>query len=130
VEGHLAELGKVSGRPVVYVDETSTGTCLCREHGRSARGEPVMGRVSGRRFKRVGLVAGQAGKSIVAPMQYDGPMDSERFESWFGAWLLPSLPVGSVIVMDNASFHRKGRLCIAMPQLLHVGSRNNEVQVA
>jgi len=51
-----------------------------------------MGKVSGRRFKRVGVVAGQAGKSIVAPMQCGGTMDSEVFESWFGAWLLPPLP--------------------------------------
>ena len=110
MEGYLAELEKVSGRPVVYVDETGIDTCLCREYGRSGRGEAVVGKISGRKFKRVGLVAGQTGKSIVAPMQYDGPMDSERFESWFDAWLLPSLPDGSVIVMDNASFHRKGRL--------------------
>jgi len=58
VEGYLAELEKVSGRPVVYVDETGIDTCLCREHGRSERGKPVMGRVSGRKFKRVGVVAG------------------------------------------------------------------------
>jgi hypothetical protein len=110
VEGYLAELGKVSDSPVVYVDETGIDTCLCRGHGRSAHGKPVMGKVSGRKFKRVGVVAGQAGKSIVAPMQYDGTMDSEVFESWFGAWLLPALPEGSVVVMDNASFHCKGRL--------------------
>ncbi len=110
MEAYLAELEEVSGRPVVYVDETGTGTCLCRGHGRSERGKPVMGSVGGRRFKRVGVVAGQAGKSIVAPMQYGGTMDSEVFESWFVAWLLPALPANSVVVMDNASFHRKGRL--------------------
>jgi transposase len=110
VEGYLAELETVSGRPVVYVDETGIDTCLYREYGRSERGDAVIGKISGRKFKRVGLVAGQTGKSTVVPMQYDGPMDSERFESWFDAWLLPSLPDGSVIVMDNASFHRKGRL--------------------
>ena len=110
MEGYLAELEKVSGRPVVYVDETGIDTCLCREYGRSERGEAVIGKMSGRKFKRVGVVAGQAGKSIVAPMQYGGTMDSEVFESWFEAWLLPALPEGSVVVMDNASFHRKGRL--------------------
>jgi len=92
------------------VDETGIDTCLCREHGRAARGRAVTGKVSGRRFKRVGIVAGQAGKSIVAPMQYGGTMDSAFFESWFEARLLPALPERSVVVMDNASFHRKGRL--------------------
>ena len=29
---------------------------------------------------------------------------------WLKQWLLPCLPEGAVIVMDNASFHRKGKL--------------------
>jgi len=37
-------------------------------------------------------------------------MDSKLFEVWFEECLLPSLPEKSVIVMDNASFHRKSRL--------------------
>ena len=79
MEGYLAEPGKVSGRPVVYVDETGIDVCLCRDYGRSERGDAVIGKISGRKFKRVGLAAGQTGKPIVAPMQYDGPMDSGRF---------------------------------------------------
>lgn len=43
-------------------------------------------------------------------MQYSGTMDSVLFEAWFEAFLLPELPKSSVIVMDNASFHRKGKL--------------------
>lgn len=37
-------------------------------------------------------------------------MDSSLFEMWFKNQLLPALPKDSVIVMDNATFHRKGRL--------------------
>ena len=37
-------------------------------------------------------------------------MDSSLFEFWFSNQLLPSLDKGSVIVMDNASFHSKRRL--------------------
>jgi transposase len=49
-------------------------------------------------------------KSILAPLQYDGTVDSTLFETWFELCLLPALPEKSVIVMDNASFHRKSRL--------------------
>jgi len=36
------------------------------------------------------------------------------FEDWFENNLLPALPKGTVIVMDNASFHRKEQLsCLA-----------------
>lgn len=49
-------------------------------------------------------------KEIIAPLQYDGTMDSILFELWFEQCLLPALPEQSFIVMDNAAFHRKSRL--------------------
>ncbi len=92
------------------MDETGIDTYLCREYGWAMRGKALIGTVSGRKFKRTGIVAAKMGKSIIAPMQYDGTMDSNLFEAWFEAQLLPSLPKNSVVVMDNASFHRKSRL--------------------
>jgi len=54
------------------------------------------------------------GALIVAPLQYDGTMDSTLFETWFAAQLLPSLAPNTMIVMDNASLHRKSQLlCLA-----------------
>lgn len=43
-------------------------------------------------------------------MQYEGTTDSILFEFWFEKYLLPCLPDNVVIVMDNASFHRKNKL--------------------
>ena len=43
-------------------------------------------------------------------MQYDTTMTGEFFETWFEKILLPELPQDAVIVMDNASFHRKRQL--------------------
>jgi transposase len=103
-------LEKVSDRPVVYVDETGIDTCLYREYGRSERGKIIVGEISGRKFKRVGIVAAKLGSSIIAPCQYDDSMESAFFEAWFEQFLLPELPEKSVIVMDNASFHRKSKL--------------------
>ena len=37
-------------------------------------------------------------------------MDSGLFEIWFKKCLLLKLPENSVIVMDNAAFHRKSML--------------------
>jgi len=33
-------------------------------------------------------------------------MNAENFEGWFKEKLLPALPANSLIVMDNASYHR------------------------
>lgn len=43
-------------------------------------------------------------------MQYEGTTDSALFEFWFEKCLLSCLSDNSVIVMDNASFHRKNKL--------------------
>ena len=95
------------------MDETGIDEYLHREYGRAKRGEPVYSRVSGRKYKRTGIVAAQMGKHITAPLQYNGTMDSALFEMWFEQLLLPVLPQNTVIVMDNASFHRRKLISVA-----------------
>jgi transposase len=87
VERYLAEC---AGRPVAYVDETGIDTWLCREHGWSERGAPVVGEVRGRKYERVGVVAALMGKELVAPYMYGDNMDSGFFEGWFETALLPA----------------------------------------
>ena len=58
----------------------------------------------------MGIVAAQLNKKIIAPLEYSGTMKNDLFEYWFSNQLLPILPGDSVIVMDNASFHRKKQL--------------------
>jgi len=92
---------------------------LFREFGRSKRGIPIVSRVSGRKFRRVGVVAAQIGKEIVSPLLYEGMMDSVLFETWFEDMLLPVLPLRTTIVMDNATFHRKQILVSLAEKLGH-----------
>ena len=95
---------------IVYVDETGIDQHLHRPYARAAKGQLVHGKISGKRFKRTSIVAGQCGGAIVAPLQYSGTMDSVLFLLWFTTMLLPLLAPGSVIVMDNARFHCKSKL--------------------
>ena len=95
---------------IAYIDETGIDTYLYREYAYSPKGTAVYGEISGRKFKRVGIVAAQMDGKIISPLQYEGTMNSSLFEQWFEQCLLPRLPQKSVIVMDNAAFHRKSRL--------------------
>ena len=70
----------------------------------------MAGRISGRKYERTNVVAAKCGDRVVAPMLYDGTTDSFIFEYWFDKMLLKSIPKYSVIVLDNATFHRKKRL--------------------
>jgi transposase len=46
----------------------------------------------------------------LAPPRYQGTMNGERFEEWFGNSFLRSVEKGKIIIMDRASFHRKKQL--------------------
>lgn len=94
----------------MYLDESGIERYVYREYGRSPIGQPVMGKISGKKYKRTSIVAGLCCGRIIAPMQFDGTMNSTLFEFWFANTLLLSLEPGSVIVLDNARFHRKNAL--------------------
>ena len=96
--------------PIVYIDETGIDTYLYRHKAGAALGEKGDDKVSGRRFERISVVAGQIGSQIVAPLLYHGTMTGEFFTKWYQEHLLPSLTEPHLIIMDNATFHPKKQL--------------------
>lgn len=110
VKEYLNKIADIPKERIAYVDETGIDSYLYREYGYAPRGETVSGKIPGKKFQRTNIVAAKLGKHIVAPMQYNGMTDSTLFEFWFEQCLLPCLPEDAVIVMDNASFHRKKQL--------------------
>ncbi len=66
--------------PVVYIDETGIDRYLYRPYARAAlRGEKVYEKISGRRFERTLIVAGQVNGEFIAPMIYKESMMSDFF---------------------------------------------------
>jgi len=95
---------------IVYVDECGINQYLYREYAYSPRGQKVVEKISGKKYKRTNIVAGICNGNWVAPMEYDGTTDSILFESWFENYLLEEVKQGSVIILDNATFHKKSVL--------------------
>ena len=104
------KIRQISKENIVYIDETGVDSYLYREYGRAARGQKIYAKISEKKYKRTSIVAGKIDKKIIAPLQYDGTMDSKLFEFWMGNMLLKNIKKGTVIVMDNAAFHRKREL--------------------
>jgi hypothetical protein len=103
-------LRPISPECLVYVDECGIDQYLYREYARAPRGEKVVAKISGKKFKRTNIVAGICQGKWVAPMEYSGTTDSVVFEFWFENCLLKDVRPGSVIVLDNATFHKKSVL--------------------
>jgi transposase len=100
------ELEKFAGRPVFYLDECGVDHRLYREHGRSPRGERIYEAVTGKRRERTSIMAASQQGRLVAPLVFQGSCTTEVVDAYFERVLLPELPPGSVIVLDNARFHQ------------------------
>lgn len=85
-------------------------TYVYRSYCRSKRGKKVVERISGKKYERLSVVAGKQGEKIISPMIYKNTMTSELFEQWIQEMLLKEIKEESIIVMDNAAFHRKAAL--------------------
>jgi len=106
----LQEIAEIPEDSLIYVDESGIDKEMNREYGRAPRGEPVYGEVRGRKFDRTNIIAGKCGGKVIAPGEYKGTTDHRLFETWFSGALLKEAKPGSVIVLDNATFHRKKTL--------------------
>ena len=106
------ELGRVlaGASPVYFLDESGVDHRLCRLHARAPRGEAVYMDVHGSRRGRTSVISASLGGRLVSPVVFDGYCDGAMVESYFGQSLLPSIPRGSVVVLDNAAFHRSPSL--------------------
>ena len=103
----VEKLKTIPPESLVYVDECGIDQCLYRKYARTLRGQKVVAKISGQKFKRTNLVAGICCGKWVAPLEYTGTTDSPLFEFWFENCLLKEIKQGNIIVLDNATFHKK-----------------------
>ena len=102
----LRELEKIAGQPVFYLDECGVDHRLFREYGRAPKGERIYEAVAGKRRERTSIISASQQGRLVAPLVFQGSCNTEVVDAYFAQVLLPELPVGSVIVLDNARFHQ------------------------
>jgi hypothetical protein len=100
------ELARHAGRNVVYLDESGIEHRLYREYGRAPRGKKIYQEVCGAKRRRTGIIAAAKDGKLIAPLIFGGTCDTALMDAYFRQVLLPALPQGSVIVLDNARFHQ------------------------
>lgn len=70
----------------------------------------MFGEKQGKRSKRINLIMAQKGKKWLSPFLFTGSCTAQLFEEWMEKQLFKTLKTPSLIVMDNAPFHRKKQL--------------------
>ncbi len=63
-----------------------------------------------RREGRVNMIAALCNQNLIAAFTVEGACNRTVFETWLSTCLLPTLVPGQVVVMDNATFHKGGRI--------------------
>lgn len=99
-------LEALAGREVFYLDECGVEHRLHQESGRAPRGERLYAEVAGSCRHRTSIISVAQNAKLVAPFVFEGSCNTEVVDTYFEKVLLPALPKGSVIVLDNASFHQ------------------------
>ena len=118
----LRELIKIHGsESLVYIDESGFEQIQTCMYAWSKKGKKVYGERQGKRGIRENLVAGRrkGKKDLIAPMVFRGSLDAVGFEGWLRIFLLPSLTIPSVLIMDNAPIHRKTKIELLVEEAGH-----------
>jgi hypothetical protein len=109
----VEELADISeDTDVIYVDESGVQQEMNPTHGRTKRGVKLYQETGGKRTKKDNVIAGYLNGIILALCVYAWSTHTEWFCEWFEYSLIPLLKPGSVIILDNASFHSKTYLPI------------------
>ena len=88
------------------MDETGIDDNESYAYGRSPKGERCFAVCPGRKSTRISIVAGLAAGKLLAPCWFEGMCNTDFFNEWLEKILLPELPKGATVIMDNASFHK------------------------
>lgn len=104
----------MAGEDRVYVDEAGVEDTLDYAYGWSLQGTRCWGEKLGYRTQRVSMVAAWCAGEVLAPLTFEGYCDSALIEAWFETQLCPVLRAGQVVILDNASFHRKEHLRVLL----------------
>lgn len=70
----------------------------------------------GSRTQRVSFIAAYEKGQLIAPMTFEGYCNRLAFEAWLEQSLLPTLKPQQVLICDNASFHKGGRIAELIEQ--------------
>ena len=59
---------------------------------------------------RVNMIAAYCDGKLLAPFTVEGSCNRTVFETWLETCLIPTLKPGQIVIADNATFHKGGRI--------------------
>jgi|LauGreDrversion4_2_1035121.scaffolds.fasta_scaffold666540_1 DDE superfamily endonuclease len=97
---------KVAGKPIVYIDESGFAHDMPRTHGYALKGQRCYGKHDWGAKGRTNVIGAMLGGILLTVSLFQTTVNTAVFNAWVIQDLLPKLPKNSVIIMDNATFHK------------------------
>ena len=101
------EAYETSKRPIIYLDESGFKAHDHRVYGYSPKGEPCVGKYNWQLKNITNAIGAIHEQKLFAVSLYNRSINGDIFHDWVANKLIPELPKDSVIVMDNATFHKR-----------------------
>lgn len=104
-------LKSLAAGQIVYADESGMDERDGQyDYGYSEKGERLHDLKSGNRKGRVNMIAAWSEGKLFAPFTVEGSCNRTVFEIWLESCLLPMLTANQILLIDNATFHKGGRI--------------------
>jgi transposase len=110
---------KDEGKTIVYIDESGFAHDMPRTHGYSDKGKRCYGVHDWGAKGRTNVIGALIGNALLTVMLLSGVVNTGVFTSWIQEDLLPKLPPKSIIVMDNATFHKGEKMKLSITNAGH-----------
>ncbi|WP_347889076.1 IS630 family transposase [Nitrosomonas europaea] len=110
---------QAQNRVIVYIDESGFAHDMPRTHGYAPIGKRCHGVCDWHARGRVNVIGALIDKCLLTVGLFESNIDADTFFGWTIHDLLPKLPPASVVVMDNATFHKRLDIQNAITQAGH-----------
>jgi transposase len=93
-------------RPLVFIDESGFAHDMPRLHGYATKGSRCFGSHDWGAKGRTNVIGALLLGTLLTVSLFKENVNTEIFSAWVTHDLIPKLPLQSVVIMDNASFHK------------------------
>ncbi len=106
----MEAIKNIDPKDFVYIDEAGIDDNETNEYGWAPKGERFYAFKNAERTTRFSMISALNQNKIQAPLIFEGFCNRSVFECYIAKTLIPTLKPGQIVVMDNASFHKGGKI--------------------
>ena len=106
--------------PILYLDESGFASSMPRRYGYALKGRRCYGTHDWQAKGRINVIGAIINHQFITADLYESNINSDIFYEWVKNVLLPKLKYCTVIVMDNARFHKRKDIIELIEKKRHV----------